>query len=62
MQTKLEQATQTLLDIAVEEVFYQLHQKFFTKSGDIFPEQQMMLSYYQEQIAKICVEVIKQNQ
>lgn len=62
MQTKLEKATENLLDIAIEQVFCQLHGDFFTKSGDITPDQQMMLGYYQEQIAKICVQVIKQNQ
>ena len=62
MQTKLEQTTENLLDIAIDQVFCQLHENFFTKSGDITPDQQFMLSYYQEQIAKICVQVIKQNQ
>ncbi len=62
MQTRLEKTTETLIDVAIEEVFYQLHKKFATDSGDIVPEQHMMLEYYKKQLAKICVEVIKQNQ
>lgn len=61
MQTKLEKAAETLLDIAVEEVFYQLHQKFFTKSGDIFPEQQFRLDELKEEIVKIMVAQVSQN-
>lgn len=62
MQTKLEIAAETLLSIAIEEVFFQLHKKFYTKSGDIAPDQEMLVDYYKNQLAKICVEVIKQNQ
>lgn len=62
MQTKLQQATEKLIDLAIDEVFYQLHKNFFTKSADIVPEQHMMLEYYKKQLAKICVEIVKQNQ
>ena len=61
MQTKLEQKTDELVKESINAIFYQLHKKFKTKSGDITPEQDLMLDYYTTQLSKLISEQVKQN-
>lgn len=61
MQTKLEQASETLVNVALDEVLTELAKRFCIKSGDITPQNFLMLDYYKKQISKLCAEVIKEN-
>jgi hypothetical protein len=61
MQTKLQQKTDELVKESINEIFYQLHKEFKTKSGDITPEQDLMLDYYTTQLSKLISEQVKQN-
>jgi hypothetical protein len=61
MQTKLEKKAEFYLNIAIDEVFIKLHEEFKTKSGDITPEQDIMLTYYLTQLQKLIVQQVKQN-
>ena len=61
LKSKIKEDATFLLDVSIEKIFYTLHKKYKTSSGDISPYQQYLLDDVKEQLVNVFSDQVFQN-